>query len=54
MLDGEFNLLTFFKVAIAIGYDSGEMDENIGATIAGNETISLATIKPLDCTNNTF
>jgi hypothetical protein len=47
-------MLAFFEIAETIALDSGEVDEDIRAAFAGDETVALATVEPLDRTLNTF
>jgi len=54
LFDGEFHLLAFFEVAETIGLNGREMDENIRTAIAGDESVTLAAIKPFDRTDYTF
>jgi hypothetical protein len=46
----EFNGLALVERAIAVRLDGGEMDENVLASLALDETKALAGVKPLDCT----
>jgi hypothetical protein len=41
---------SFFQSAIAVALDGREMDENILAAFAFDESVSLGRIEPLDCT----
>jgi len=41
LLDGEFNLLAFFEVPIAIRLNRGVMDEYVWAIILGDEPVTL-------------
>jgi hypothetical protein len=52
--DREFNALAFFEVAETLALDSGEVDEDIRAAFAGDESVAFATIEPLDRTDDTF
>jgi hypothetical protein len=52
--DGEFHLLAFFEVAETVGLYGREVNENIRAAFAGDETVTLATIEPFDRTDDTF
>ena len=54
LLDRKLNMLAFFQIAEAFTLDGREMDENVRTTIAGDETVPLACIEPLDRTLNTF
>jgi len=53
LLNREFDLLAFFKIAESITLDSGEVDENVRAAIASDEAITLGTIEPFDCAGDT-
>ena len=46
----KFNGLTVRKGAVAVGLDGREMDENVLAALALDETKAFAGVKPLDCT----
>jgi hypothetical protein len=46
----EFNGLSLVEGAVAVALDSGEMDENVLAALALDETKSFAGVKPLYCT----
>ena len=46
----KLNGLTLVERAIAVRLNSGEMDENVLASLALDETIALAGIEPLHCT----
>lgn len=52
--NAEFYSLTFHQVAKAITVDGSVVDEYIWAVLLGDETISLAAVEPIDCSNNTF
>jgi hypothetical protein len=54
LLYGEFNPLSFFKVAVAIALDSGEMDEYVLSTFTLDEAVAFAAVEPLDCSDNSF
>jgi hypothetical protein len=45
----EFNGLTLIERAITVRLNSGEMDENVLAALALDETKTLAGVKPLHC-----
>jgi hypothetical protein len=45
----EFNGLTLVKRAIAVRLNSGEMDENVLAALALDESKAFASVKPLHC-----
>ena len=47
--DVELNLLTFLQAAKAVCLDGGEVNENVLATLAADETIALGIVKPLYC-----
>jgi hypothetical protein len=53
-LNREFDLLTFFKVLEAVTLDRREVDEDIRAAFASEETITLASVEPFDCTVYAF
>jgi hypothetical protein len=46
----EFNGLALIERAIAVRLNSGEMDENVLAALALDESKTLAGVKPLHCT----
>jgi hypothetical protein len=46
----EFNGLSLVEGAIAVRLNGGEMDENVLAALALDETEALAGVKPLYCT----
>jgi len=46
----KLNGLTLVERAIAVRLNRGEMDENVLASLALDETIALAGIEPLHCT----
>jgi hypothetical protein len=46
----EFNGLSLVERAIAVRLNSGEMDENVLAALALDESKALAGVKPLHCT----
>ena len=46
LFDLEFYLLSFFKIPETLSLDCGIVNENILATLAGDESITLATIEP--------
>ena len=46
----EFNGLTLVEGAVAVRLDGGEVDENVLASLALDETKALAGVEPLDCT----
>jgi hypothetical protein len=46
----EFNGLSLVEGAVAVALDGGEMDENVLAALALDETKSFAGVKPLHCT----
>jgi hypothetical protein len=45
----EFNGLSLVEGAIAVRLNGGEMDENVLASLALDETKTLAGVKPLHC-----
>jgi hypothetical protein len=49
----EFDLLAFFEVLEAFALNCGEMNEDIRAAFAGDESISLASIEPFYCADDT-
>jgi hypothetical protein len=53
-LNGEFNLLTFFKVFETVALDRGEVHENIRAAFTSKKAVALASVEPFDCSDNTF
>jgi hypothetical protein len=53
-LGRELDALTFFQVAEAVTLDSGIMDEDIVSAFTLDEAVAFATIKPLDCTDDSF
>ena len=48
------DLLAFIQVFETISLDGREVDENIRAAFAGDESVAFATIEPLDRTDDTF
>src|SRR5882757_4438565 len=46
--DLELDPLSLFEGAVPIRLDRGEVDENVLATVDGNEAVSLVRVKPLD------
>ena len=46
----EFDGLSLVKGAVAVRLDGGEMDEDVLAALALDETKALASVKPLYCT----
>ena len=53
-VDIEFDFLAFVEVLEAITLNSREVNENIWATIASDETETLGAVEPFDCTADTF
>jgi hypothetical protein len=47
--DFEFNRLAIIQRLVAISHDRGEMDENVLAALALDESKALAGIEPLHC-----
>jgi hypothetical protein len=47
-LDRELDALPFVQRAVTLALDRGEVDENIFAPFARNESIALRGIEPLD------
>jgi hypothetical protein len=45
----KLNLLTFLKAAEAVGLNGGEVNENVLAVLAADESIALGIVKPLYC-----
>src|ERR1700722_7583775 len=45
----KLHLLTFLQAAEAAGLNGGEMDENILAILAADESVSFSVVKPLHC-----
>ena len=45
----KLNLLTFLQAAEAVGLNSGEVNENILAVLAADESIAFGIVKPLYC-----
>jgi len=54
LLNGEFDLLAFFKIAVSVSRDGGIVHEYIFPTIAGNETITFGSVEPFDRTDDPF
>jgi hypothetical protein len=52
--DGKFHLLAFLEVAETVSLNGREVDENIRAAFAGDETVTLAAVEPFDRTDDTF
>lgn len=52
--DGEFHLLTLFQVTEAFAADGAEVDEDVRATLTGDETEALGAIEPLHGALNAF
>ena len=46
--DGEFDLLTFFKRFVTFALDGREVDEDIIAAFAGNESKAFTAVEPFD------
>jgi hypothetical protein len=47
-LDSELDALALIQGAETVGLDSGKVDENIFAAIAGDEAIAFAGVEPFD------
>ena len=45
----ELNLLTFLQAAKTVCLDGGEVNENVLAILAADQTIALGIVKPLYC-----
>jgi len=45
---GKFDALSLFQGAEAIHLDSGEVDEDVFAVIAGDEAVAFAGVEPFD------
>ena len=54
LFDIELDLLTFGQVTETVALNGGEMDEHVLASWALDETETLVTVEPLDCTNYSF
>jgi len=52
--DGEFHLLAFLQVLEAFAFDGREVDENIGAAFALDESEALCAIEPFNRTDYTI
>jgi hypothetical protein len=52
--DGELHLLAFLQVLEAFALDGREVDENIGAAFALDETETLGAIEPFNRTDYTI
>jgi len=50
MTDVEFDRLAVDKVLESIGFDFGEVDEQVISGFAADETVSLVLVEPLDST----
>src|SRR6266487_2683986 len=48
LLDVELNSLAFFKAAVAIRLDGGEVDEDVPATVDRDEAVALVRVEPFD------
>jgi hypothetical protein len=53
-LDGEFHLLAFLQVLEAFAFDGREVDENIGAAFAFDESETFCAIEPFNRTDYTI
>ena len=49
--DSKLDLLAFLQVAVSITLNGREMDENVRSAFAGDKTVALVAIEPLDRTN---
>jgi hypothetical protein len=54
LLDLELDLLAFIQIAETFRLDGGIMDEDIRAILARDKAVALATIEPLDRTDDSF
>src|SRR5215471_875901 len=54
LLDIELDALAFLQVLETLALNGREVDEDIIAAFASNESIALCSIEPLDCTVDTF
>src|SRR6266567_3786384 len=48
LLDIELNSLAFFKTAVAIRLNGGEVDEDVPATVDRDEAVALVRVEPFD------
>src|ERR1700733_4022772 len=46
--DLELDPLAFFKAAVSVRLDRGEVDENVLATVDGDKAVALVRVEPLD------
>jgi hypothetical protein len=53
-LDGEFHLLAFLQVLEAFAFDGREVDENIGAAFAFDESETFCAVEPFNRTDYTI
>ena len=54
LLDLELNLLAFFQVLETFALNGGEVDEDIRAAFASEESVALASVEPFDCAGDTL
>jgi len=52
--DGELHPLTLNQIAVTIGLDGREMDEDVLPTLALDEAVTFAAVKPLDRSDYSF
>jgi hypothetical protein len=45
----KLNLLTFLQAAKPVGLNGGEVNENVFAVLAADESVALGIVKPLYC-----
>src|SRR6266545_2049433 len=48
LLDVELNPLAFFKAAVAVRLDGGEVDEDVPTTVDRDEAVALVRVEPFD------
>ena len=52
--DGELHLLAFHEVAEPICLDGRKVHEHIFSAFTGDKAITLASVEPLDCADDSF
>jgi hypothetical protein len=54
LFDRELDFLAFFKAAVAVTLDGGEMDENVRTAFTLDKTVTFAAVKPFNRTDDPF
>jgi hypothetical protein len=52
--NAKLNSLAFFKIAVAVALDCGEMDENVLPILAFDKAVAFAAVKPFDRADDSF